>query len=112
MFSALPSYGNTASGVNMLWDDLRSNKGAGGSRERSLRLETEIGYGIPTLGGSGIITPYGTFIPWDEGNGESYSVGSRLEVARKFEFSLEGRREGRGDGFFEHALILQGSLRW
>ena len=112
MFSALPSYGNTASGVNMLWDDLRTNKGAAGSRERSLRLETEIGYGIPTLGGSGIITPYGTFIPWDEGNGESYSVGSRLEVARKFEFSLEGRREGRGDGFFEHALILQGSLRW
>ena len=112
MFSALPSYGNTASGVNMLWDDLRSNKGAAGSRERSLRLETEIGYGIPTLGGSGIITPYGTFIPWDEGNGESYSVGSRLEVGRKFEFNLEGRREGRGNGFFEHALILQGSLRW
>ena len=110
MFSALPSYGDTASGVEMLWDDRRT--GPGGGSRGSLRLETEIGYGIPTLGGSGLITPYGIFIPWDEGNGDSYRVGSRLEVGQKLEVSLEGRREGRGDGLFEHGLMLRGSLRW
>ena len=111
MFSALPSYGDAASGVKMLWDDRRAGPGAGGSRG-SLRLETEIGYGIPTLGGSGLLTPYGIFIPWDEGNGDSYGVGSRLEVGQKFEVSLEGRREGRGDGVFEHGLMLRSSMRW
>ena len=110
MFSALPSYGDTASGVEMLWDDRRT--GPGGGSRGSLRLETEIGYGIPTLGGTGLITPYGTFIPWNEGNGDSYRVGSRLEVGQKLEVSLEGRREGRGDGVFEHGLMLRGSLRW
>ena len=110
MFSALPSYGDTASGVEMLWDDRRT--GPGGGSRGSLRLETEIGYGIPTLGGTGLITPYGTFVPWNEGNGDSYRVGSRLEVGQKLEVSLEGRREGRGDGVFEHGLMLRGSLRW
>ena len=108
--SVIPSWGNSASGVQSLWESETAEVGSSGA-ERSLSLETEVGYGFPALGDRGLLTPYGAF-GRAGGDGRSYRAGSRLSMGGTFDVSLEGLRTETGAGDPEHGITLQGRLNW
>ncbi len=108
--SVIPSWGNSASGVQSLWESEGAEVGSADS-ERSLSLETEVGYGFAALGDRGLLTPYGAFARAG-GDGRSYRAGSRLSMGGKFDVSLEGLRTETGAGDPEHGITLQGRLNW
>ena len=108
--SVIPSWGNSASGVQSLWESETAEFGFSGA-ERSLSLETEVGYGFPALGDRGLLTPYGAF-GRAGGDGRSYRAGSRLSMGGTFDVSLEGMRTETGAGDPEHGITIQGRLNW
>ena len=108
--SVIPSWGNSASGVQSLWESEGAEAGSADT-ERSISLETEIGYGFAALGDRGLLTPYGAF-GRSGGDGRSYRAGSRLSMGGKFDVSLEGLRTETGAGDPEHGITLQGRLNW
>ena len=108
--SVIPSWGNSASGVQSIWESEGAEVGSADT-ERSLSLETEVGYGFAALGDRGLLTPYGAF-GRSGGDGRSYRAGSRLSMGGKFDVSLEGMRTETGAGDPEHGITLQGRLNW
>ena len=108
--SVIPSWGNSASGVQSLWESEGAEVGSVDT-ERSLSLETEVGYGFAALGDRGLLTPYGAF-GRAGGDGRSYRAGSRLSMGGTFDVSLEGMRTETGAGDPEHGITLQGRLNW
>ena len=93
-----------------MWESEGAEVGSSDA-ERSLSLETEVGYGFPTLGDRGLLTPYGAF-GRSGGEERNYGVGSRLSMGRMFDVSVEGRRRELRSGNPEHELTLQGRLNW
>ncbi len=108
--SVIPSWGNSASGIQSLWESETAEVGSADT-ERSLSLETEVGYGFAALGDRGLLTPYGAF-GRAGGDGRSYRAGSRLSMGGTFDVSLEGLRTETGAGDPEHGITLQGRLNW
>ena len=109
--------GSPAGGMNALLgretlaglaaDDNGDTPGAG-------RLEAELGYGIPALGGALTATPHLGIGLSD--TARDYRLGWRLKSARKgaagFELGLDAtRREAAGDDA-EHGLAARLSIRW
>ena len=109
--------GSPAGGMNALLgretlagladDDNGDTPGAG-------RLEAELGYGIPALGGALTATPHLGIGLSD--TSRDYRLGWRLKSARKgaagFELGLDAtRREAPGDDA-EHGLAARLSIRW
>ena len=80
-------------------------------REYSMRLDTELGYGIPA--GQGMLSPYGQM---SLGDGQRYRLGLRWSRTELFELELEGerrQRDSQGDGGnADNAILLQGRLRF
>ena len=57
-------------------------------------------YGMLTMGGRGLLTPYGGFSLAGR-DGRNYRAGARLETDT-FNLSLEGMRSERGSGSVDH----------
>ena len=107
--SLMPSYGPVRSGVAGLWDyGLAGDASAAASGGR---LEARIGYGVATLGGWGLLTPYGGLTLSDQDD-EAYRLGGRFEVGSGLDFNLEGARHASAAGSARHAIMLRGRLRW
>ena len=109
--SVLPSWGDSASGVQSLWESERVADLGASASPREFGLETEVGYGFSALGDRGLLTPYGAF-GRSGGDGRNYGVGSRLSMGRTLDLTLEGRRRELQSGDPEHELTLQGRLNW
>ena len=107
--SVLPSYGEARSGVERLWRGGVADWDEDGVAP-SLRLETEMGYGLSAFGG-GLLTPYGAFGN-SGGEGGSYRVGSRLSLGPAFDVSLEGKRLESETKGSEHGIALRGRVNW
>ena len=107
--------GSAAGGVEALWGGeamagLTHPNGAQGSR-----LDGEIAYGLRTLNGQAVGTPYAGMGLSD--SGRDYRVGYRLGLTRRaalnFELGLEGtRRESAHANEPEHGVMLRGTLGW
>ena len=115
-FSLFPAWGETASGVDRLWDqdvaELASDDGTANDNVPQMRLDGELGYGFGALGGQGLLTPYGGFALADEGS-RRYRIGIRFEIAPAFDLSFEGaRREPANDAAADHAVMLRGQMRF
>ena len=114
--SVAPVYGDVSSGVARLWDqdvaELAANDRAADDSRPQGRLEAELGYGLPALGGHGLLTPYGGFsLVGDEG--QLYRLGGRLEIGSAVTLGLEGeRRKDGSDGAVDHGVMLRGQVRW
>ena len=114
--SMASAYGDTASGVDRLWDqeiaELATNETAGNDNVPQMRLDVEFGYGLSALGGHGLLTPYGGFSLAGDGT-HHYRIGGRFEIGSAFNLSLEGeRREPANDAAVEHGIMLRGQLRF
>ena len=115
-FSLFPAWGETASGVDRLWDqdvaELASDDTAANDNVPQMRLDSELGYGFGALGGRGLLTPYGGFALADEGS-RRYRIGGRFEIGSSLNLSLEGeRREPANDAAADHAVMLRGQMRF
>ena len=115
-FSLFPTWGETSSGVDRLWDqdvaELASDDTAANDNVPQMRLDSELGYGFGTFGGRGLLTPYGGFSLAGEGS-QRYWIGSRFEIGSSLNLSLEGeRREPANDAAADHAVMLRGQMRF
>ena len=109
--SVLPSWGNSASGVQGIWESEGvSDFGASASR-REFGLQTEMGYGFAALDDRGLLTPYGAFGRPDP-HSRNYRLGSRFSMNGAFDLTLEGQRRELRAGDPEHGITLQGRLNW
>ena len=102
-----PGWGAEGSRVAQMWDGtevLRPDRGdedetPGLSPER---LELDVGYGLPTHGGTGLLTPYAGLSMAGSGEG-GYKFGARLEVDHRLDLGAEGRRD---------EVMIYGRLVW
>ena len=107
-----PGWGAEASRMSQMWDDkgvFRAHGGAGEAPAEFLpgRLGMEVGWGLPTLGGRGLVTPWaGLSMAGSEMGG--YILGARMRTGSLMSLSLENRQSGTG----EYRLMLFGSLHW
>ena len=109
--SVLPTYGNSSSGVQGLWEsETAADLGASGSA-REFGLETEVGYGFPMFGDGGLLTPYGAFGRPDP-DSRNYRFGGRFSMNRTIDLTLEGQRRELRAGAPEHELTIQGRFNW
>ena len=109
-------YGDATSGTARLWDqdvaELAIDDGAANDNVPQMRLDSELGYGFSTLGGHGLLTPYGGFSLAGEGS-RRYRIGIRFEIAPAFDLSFEGaRREPANDDAAEHGVMLRMQASW
>ena len=111
--SLVPSYGQTASGVQRLWDQgLPQGPTQGPSATQALtgRLEAEVGYGLTAFAGQGLVTPYSAVTLG--GGTQQYRLGSRLELGPALRLSLEGTRQVTTVGQADQGIRLQADWRF
>lgn len=73
------------------------------------RLDAELGYGLVTLRGRGLLTPYARVALAESAN-QAWHLGTRLDLAGSLNLSLEaGRRERLGQAA-AHELALRATL--
>ena len=109
--SVEPALGQTASGVQQLWE---SGVAAGASpADRAVaRLNAEIGYGLRAAHGLGLVTPY-TGLGLSGDGARSWRMGARWQLAPAASVSVEGSLyEAANDNAPEHGLMLRSALRW
>ena len=114
--SLTPAWGDTASGVERLWDQdvagLATDDTAANDNVPQMRLDGELGYGFGTFGGHGLLTPYGGFSLAGEGS-RRYRIGGRFAIGPSIDLSLEGaRREPANDAAVEHGVMLRMQASW
>ena len=108
--SLAPTWGETQSGVQQLWNDGMIDRAANDDIPQ-MRLDGELGYGLGVLGGKGLLTPYGVFSLAGEGS-QLYRIGTRFEIGSTLQLSLEGERHEAANGSAEHGVMLRGQLRF
>ena len=113
--SIAPTWGMASSGVGQLWGqpDARGLAPNGGLLPTSAagRLEAQLGYGLATLQGRGLLTPYAR-VALTEGSEQAWHLGTRLALAEILDLSLEAsRRQREGEGA-AHDLALLATVPW
>ena len=113
--SLAPSLGVAASGTHALWEyGVADGNGLGvaGASEigASSRLDAQADYRLLTMGGLGMLTPYGG-LSLAGRDGRDYRAGARLETD-SFNLSLEGKRSERETGTVDHGVTIQGAVRF
>ena len=104
-----PAWGRTASGVQRLWE---SGVTAGASPDNRMRLNAEVGYGLGTGPGLGVVTPYAGLGLAGE-SARSWRMGARWHLVPAASVSVEGNlHEAANDNRPEHDLMLRGALHW
>ena len=107
--SVQPAWGQTASGVNQLWEN---GVAAGVSPDNQARLNAEIGYGLGAAPGMGVVTPYTGLGLAGEG-AQWWRMGTRWQLAPAASLSVEGSvYDAANDDGHGHGLMLRGALRW
>ena len=107
--SLMPTWGDSASGVQQLWErgatdpHLHSAPGA--------RLDAEFGYGFRALRDRSVLTPYvGLSLVGEAARG--YRLGGRLAAGQAATVSLEVERRQYLAAARTHALLLRGTLQF
>ena len=108
--SVRPAWGQTASGVQGLWQNDVIG-GAAPANQSAGHVNAEIGYGLGAGPGLGVVTPYARLGLGSEG-ARSWGMGAHWQVAPDASLSLEGTRHEAADDGPEHGLMLRGALRW
>ena len=110
-FTVQPAWGRTAGGVQRLWNNGVIG-GAAPAGQAGGRMNAEIGYGLASAPGLGVVTPYAGLEFAGEG-ARWWRMGARWRVAPDASLGLEGtRRDAAEDDGPEHGLMLRGGMRW
>ena len=113
--SIVPTWGTAASGISRLWDQSTT---AGLAPDSPLaqaaaegRLEAELGYGLLTLKGRALLTPYAR-VALVESADQAWHLGTRLALAESLNLSVEASRRQRQGDVAAHELALRAILGW
>ena len=111
----VPTWGTASSGLSRLW---HQSTAAGLAPDNPLataaaegRLEAQLGYGLATLQGRGLLTPYAR-VALTEGADQAWYLGTRLALAETLNFSLEASRRATEGRAAAHELALRATLGW
>ena len=100
-----PAWGQSASGVQELYEQGVSNRPDMGNALQRGRVNTRVEYGLGEFSG----TPYGRFYLAD-GGARAFGTGMRYSVTRVLDLRLEGTRTESTSGPVRHGLAMRG--RW
>lgn len=100
-----PAWGQSASGVQELWDRGVSHRPDMSHDLQRGRVNTRVEYGLGEFNG----TPYGRIYLAD-GGGKAFGTGMRYSVTRVLDLRFEGTRTESGSGPARHGLAMRG--RW
>ena len=104
-----PSWGDTASGVQRLWER--------GVTDPTLyevpgsHLDAQFGYGFTAFRGRGLLTPYARLSLTHEA-ARGYRLGSRLALGPSASVSIEAQRRKYPAAPINHALLVLGTLQF
>ena len=100
-----PGYGNSQSGLQNIWqqDVIELDESPA---DASMRVDTRIGYGLSSLAGQGLLTPYSevTF-----NNTNTYRLGVQWDAGPALDLNLAGERSGTSG---VHKILLKGEIRF
>ncbi len=100
-----PAWGQSASGVQELYEQGVSNRPDMGNALQRGRVNTRVEYGLGEFSG----TPYGRFYLAD-GGARAFGTGMRYSVTRVLDLRFEGTRTESASGPVRHGLAMRG--RW
>ena len=103
----VPAWGETASGVQELWERGLGDRRAMAADMRKGRLNAEFAYGLAGFHG----TPYGR-VHLVDGGTRAVGTGMRYELSGGLGLRIEGTRTQSVDAPARHGLALRGSLRF
>ena len=111
--SILPTWGPAASGVSRLWGQSNASGLAADNAPATAagRLEAELGYGLVTLKGRGLLTPYAR-VALVESTDQTWHLGTRLALAESLNLSVEASRRQREGDAAAHEVALRANLGW
>ena len=101
----VPAWGQSASGVQELWEQGVSDRPDMSHARQRGRVNTRVEYGLGEFNG----TPYGRFYLAD-GGARAFGTGMRYELTRVLDLRVEGTRTEGADGPARHGLAMRG--RW
>ena len=109
--SLQPAWGQTASGVQRLWDTGLTGRGVSADQAGG-RVNARVAYGMGAmLGGHGVLTPY-TDVSLSEEGARRLSMGGQFNLGSSVRVSLEGVHSRLVRGPTSHSVTLRGSLNW
>ena len=109
--SVQPAWGQTASGVQRLWET-GMPQGAIPANQAAGRVNARLAYGLGTTwGGQGVLTPYTDVSLSGEGS-RRLSLGGQFNLASAVRMSLEGVESRPVRGLTNHGVMLRGDLTW
>ena len=107
--SITPSWGETASGVQRLWQ--QGAAGPAGYGTSRAQVDAQLGYGVPVLWGRGVLTPFGAIdLAGDEAR--RYRLGGSLASSRRITVSLEVERWERARLDAMHSVVVRGTAEF
>ena len=110
--SVAPAWGSAASGAERLWGRPGASRLPASNplvEAAAGRLNAELGYGLATLQGRGILTPYAR-VALTEGTDQAWHLGTRLALRESLNLSLEASRRARKGDVAAHELALLATL--
>ena len=106
-FSLMPTWGETASGAQELWDRGAAAAEAAGRTAPAGRVETEVGYGLPAFDGGGVLTPY-TGLTLTDGS-RDWLAGTRFRMGA-LDADLSGSHARSASGKSDYRVGIALSL--
>ena len=110
--SIAPAWGSAASGAERLWGQPGASRLPASNplvEAAAGRLNAELGYGLATLQGRGLLTPYAR-VALTEGTDQAWHLGTRLALRESLNLSLEASRRAREGDVAAHELALLATL--
>ena len=107
--SVTPSWGETASGVQRVWQ--QGAAGPAWSGTSRAQVDAQLGYGVPVFGGRSVLTPFGAMnLAGDEAR--RYRLGGSLAASRWTTLSLEIERWERALTDAMHSVMVRGAVEF
>ena len=107
--SVTPSWGETASGVQRLWQQGAAGPAWYGTSRA--QVDAQLGYGVPVFGGRSVLTPFGAMnLAGDEAR--RYRLGGSLATSRWTTLSLEIERWDRALTDAKHSVMVRGAAEF
>ena len=107
--SVAPSWGETASGVQRLWQQGAAGPAWYGTSRA--QVDAQLGYGVPVFGGRSVLTPFGAMnLAGDEAR--RYRLGGSLATSRWTTLSLEIERWDRALTDAMYSVMVRGAAEF
>ena len=109
--------GSTSADASGIWDGeraIRASRGFDSNTAHGLgpeQIDLEVGYGLTTHEGRGLLTSYGG-VSLAQAGSRGYRLGGRMILGEAIALSVETERQERFDGAAEHGAIVRGHVYW